>query len=155
MAEGQRGVGTQEQLTQTERVTRNLMFIIPVTFSWSGIRFEGHGIFSFLHLSLRGLRGSRYECKEKATGRQFREVFAEVPHPLTKELPTLRAFNRSEARSPCYYQLGGFGHTEYTFNLNTTQHIKLCVLKYTFLVRTRLGNSLYVGGWCLTHPFSI
>lgn len=113
-------------------------------------------MFVFLHLSLRGLRGSWYECKEKATGRQFRgEVFAEFPHPLTKGLLTRRAFNRSEARSPCYYQFDGFRHVKYTFNLNTTQYIKLCVLKYMCLVGTRLGNSLYAGGWCLTHPFSI
>lgn len=109
-------------------------------------------MFSFLHLSLRGLRGSWYDCKEKATGRQFRgEVFVEVSHPLTKGLLSLRAFNRSEARSPCYHQFEGFGHVKYTFNLNITQYIKLCVLKYTFLVGTRL----YAGGWCLIHPFSI
>lgn len=113
-------------------------------------------MFAFLHLSLRGLRGSWYKCKEKATGRQFRgAVLAEVPHPLTKGLITQRALSRSEARSPCYYQFEGFRHVKYTLNLNTTQYIKLCVLKYMFLVGTRLGNSLYAGGWCLTHPFSI
>lgn len=103
------------------------MFIIPVTFSWSGIRSEGHGCFLS---SIYRLEGSWYECKEEATGRQFRgEVFVEVSHPLTKGPLSLRAFNRSEARSPCYHQFEGFGHVKYTFNLNITQYIKLCVLK--------------------------
>lgn len=110
-------------------------------------------MFSFFHLSLRGLRGNWYEC-EDARGRPIQRWSVwRSPSPTANGLLMLKALNRAEGRS-CYPQFEGLGNVKYIFNLNITQHIKLCVLKYTFLVGTRLGNSLYAGR-CLTHPFSI
>lgn len=126
------------------------MFITLITFSWSGIRSEGHGMFSFSNLSLRGLRRSWYEYEEMASRRPTqRRSVCRSSSPTYKWALNTEGIQQDPGNVFLRSSVQRLGKCEiYIFGLNITQYIKLCVLKYTFLVGTRLGNCLYEGNLC-------